>query len=73
MHADKVYTIFSRAISALDSLVMTAGLGAACSLAAYQVSSGGKSLGAYVILLTYWAELEGEYLDCRENFGVRSC
>ncbi len=44
---------------ATQSSVLLVGLLGACFLSAYQVVHGTKSLGSFVILLTYWGQLSG--------------
>jgi len=53
------YTALAYLAKATQSSVLTVGLSGACFLAAYQVMHGDQSVGSFVILLTYWAQLSG--------------
>ena len=53
------YTALTYLAKATQSSVLTVGLLGACSLAAYQVIHGDQSVGSFVVLLTYWAQLSG--------------
>ena len=48
---------FSLIISALRSLTLLLGLMVAAVLGAYQISNGSRSVGDFVVLITYWAQL----------------
>ena len=51
------YQLLSYGITALRSFILQSGLLAACCLAATQIVYGKLSVGDFVILLTYWAQL----------------
>lgn len=45
--------------AAVKSLITTVGLFAACVLAGYAVMHQSRSIGDFVVLLTYWERLQG--------------
>ncbi len=45
---------------AAQSVIMSIGLFGACLIAAYQVKSGGKSVGDFATLVTCWAQFTGK-------------
>ena len=57
MQSQWQYTILAYFAKATQSSVLTVGLLGACFLAACQVTHGEQSVGSFVILLTYWAQL----------------
>jgi ABC-type transport system involved in Fe-S cluster assembly fused permease/ATPase subunit len=46
-------------ISALRALTLQTGLMLAAMLASYQISKGNRSVGDFVVLVTYWGQLQG--------------
>lgn len=59
MRSQWTYTALAYLAKATQSSVLTVGLLGASFLAAYQVIHGNQSVGGFVILLTYWAQLSG--------------
>lgn len=57
LKADLNYNILAMLIGSMQNGVYTIGLLIASTLAIYQVLYGDKDVGAFVILLTYWASL----------------
>jgi hypothetical protein len=55
----KTYVIYYLTWAA-QSVVMSIGLFGACLIAAYQVKSGGKSVGDFATLITCWAQFTGK-------------
>jgi ABC-type transport system involved in Fe-S cluster assembly fused permease/ATPase subunit len=53
------YRALSYLITALRAWTLQTGLMVAALLAAYQISKGDKSVGDFVVLITYWAQLTG--------------
>ena len=53
------YTALAYLAHGTQSMVLTVGLLSACFLAAYQVIHGTQSVGSFIVLLTYWAQLSG--------------
>lgn len=53
------YRALSYAITGLRALTLQSGLMVAAMLAAYQISKGNRSVGDFVVLITYWANLSG--------------
>ena len=51
------YRVLSFVISGLRALALQTGLLAAATLAAYQISMGNRSVGDFVVLISYWAQL----------------
>jgi ABC-type transport system involved in Fe-S cluster assembly fused permease/ATPase subunit len=51
------YRALSFITSALRALTLQTGLMAAAMLAAYQISKGDRSVGDFVVLITYWTQL----------------
>ena len=60
-HVDsqKGLRLFINIGAALKGLVMTVGLFGACLLAVYQVITKSRSPGDFVVLLSYWQQLQG--------------
>jgi ABC-type transport system involved in Fe-S cluster assembly fused permease/ATPase subunit len=59
LQSQRIYTALAYFARATQSSVLSAGLLGACFLAAYQVVHGAQSIGSFVVLLTYWAQLSG--------------
>ncbi|KAJ9293658.1 hypothetical protein DTO271G3_7540 [Paecilomyces variotii] len=59
MNSSLTFTLWSNFESVAQSFLLVGGLTAACFLAAYQVAQGRKSVGSFVMLLSYWAQLSG--------------
>lgn len=59
MKSEIIFKRWSHAESVVQSLLLTTGLLGACFLAAYQVSTGSKPVGNFVMLLGYWGQLSG--------------
>ncbi|KAL1848187.1 hypothetical protein Plec18170_008097 [Paecilomyces lecythidis] len=59
MDSSMTFTLWSNFESVAQSFLLIGGLTGACFLAAYQVSQGYKSVGSFVMLLSYWAQLSG--------------
>lgn len=55
----KMYVVYYLAW-AVQSVVMKIGLFGACLIAAYQVRGGGKSVGNFATLITYWVQFTGK-------------
>jgi ABC-type transport system involved in Fe-S cluster assembly fused permease/ATPase subunit len=51
------YKVLSFMISAIRALTLQTGLMTAAMLAAHQISNGYRSVGDFVVLITYWAQL----------------
>jgi len=45
----------------VQSWVLKIGFFGACIIAAYQVTNGEKSVGDFATLITYWAQLTGNF------------
>jgi len=56
---DKNYRRTVYFVTASQGLIMTLGLLGACFLAIYQVTHGLKTPGDFIILITYWMQLQG--------------
>ncbi|GAD94718.1 hypothetical protein HCAG_00092 [Paecilomyces variotii No. 5] len=59
MKSSMTFTLWSNFESVAQSFLLIGGLTGACFLAAYQVAQGYKSVGSFVMLLSYWAQLSG--------------
>ncbi|KAI9873720.1 MAG: hypothetical protein M1830_010691, partial [Pleopsidium flavum] len=59
LKSQRNYTALSYLAQATQNSVLTVGLLGACVLAAYQVVHGAQSIGSFIVLLTYWAQLSG--------------
>ncbi|KAJ9192564.1 hypothetical protein DTO164E3_7530 [Paecilomyces variotii] len=59
MNSSLTFTLWSNFESVAQSFLLVGGLTGACFLAAYQVAQGRKSVGSFVMLLSYWAQLSG--------------
>ncbi|ERF75567.1 hypothetical protein EPUS_09163 [Endocarpon pusillum Z07020] len=51
------YQVLALIVTAVRALVLELGMLAAAILAAYQISQGKRSVGDFVVLITYWAQL----------------
>jgi ABC-type multidrug transport system fused ATPase/permease subunit len=56
---NRLHSIGTRLVSAAQGLIIAIGLLGACFLAVYQVIQKSRSPGDFVVLLTYWGQLQG--------------
>ncbi len=59
---DVEYSIYLDFESALQDLIVTLGFLGACFLAIYKVTHHTKTIGDFVALFTYWAQLQGNLM-----------
>lgn len=59
LKSERDYMLSHKIVAGFQSAIMTGGLLAATSLAIYQVMHGTKTVGDFIILLTYWSQLSG--------------
>jgi hypothetical protein len=59
LDSQKAFNLFVNIGAALKGLIMTIGLFGACLLAVYQVTHKYRSPGDFVVLLSYWQQLQG--------------
>ncbi|KAL1958250.1 hypothetical protein VTO42DRAFT_4758 [Malbranchea cinnamomea] len=53
------YRLWDQMENTTQSFLLTFGLMVACFMATYQVATGKRPIGSFVMLLSYWAELSG--------------